>query len=239
MYYEVLYGPGMSMARVLLDRGETMLVERGAMVGMSDDMEMSTGIWGNPLRGLQRRMTRSGGFLINQFSGAEHGSEVLVASSVPGDIEPVELREGGMMVRRGSFLGSGPGVRTRGEWAGIPSVLTGDGAFFLKCSGDGVVFISGFGAVHILDLGVGEKVVVERGCVVGYDRSVKHSVGRLGTLFNSFMMRRFLIGKFRGPGRVLVQNRNEGYFGEWLRRGLPELVGELEGRERPDAQDMR
>ena len=227
------------MARVVLDRGERFLAERGRMVGMSDGAVVSTRMWGNPVRGMQRRLTRSGGMMINEYRGKGHGSEVLLAAERPGDIEPVELREGGLMVQPGSFLGSDGSVRTRGAWAGMAALLTGERGYFLRCAGDGLVLVSGFGAIHVMELGPDEGCVVERGCVVAYDCSVKFTVGRMGTLLNALLMRRLVTGKFRGPGRVLVETRNEGYFGRWLRGRLPELVAEVDvGAERgPQAAD--
>ena len=211
------------MVRFLLDRGERVLARRGCMVGMSGEAEVSTRLWGNPASGLQRRLTRTGGFLLNRFSGLEHGAEVLLAGGVPGDIEPVELRSCGLMVRRGAFLACGDGVRGRGGWTSAALMVTGEGSFFLRCGGEGVVVLGGFGALRVLDLEEGEGCLVERGCVVAYDRSVRMRVGRLGTLRNALMMRRLLVARVRGPGRVLVQNRNAAYFRRWVRRGVPAL----------------
>ena len=224
MYYEVLYGPGMAMARVVLDMGESVFAQRGSLVAMAGGTAIRTGLWGNPLFGLLRRLTGSGGFLINRFIGLRHGADLLLASAAPGDVEPVRLRERGLMVRRGAFLASGSAVSARGAWGGFAPMLAGEGVFFLSCFGDGVVFLSAFGAIHVIELAEGERRVVERGCVLAYDRTVRFSVGRLGSLTNAFLMRRFFVSKFRGPGRVLVQNRNERYFRDSLRRGLPRLL---------------
>ena len=229
MYYEVVYSPGMAMARVLLDRGERFWARRGGMVGMNGNVVMTTRLWGNPLRGFQRRLTGVGGFLANRFGGRDHGAELLLASSKPGGIEPMEVRGRGLMVRPACFLGSGPAVVTRGGWAGLGAVLTGEGGFFLRCRGDGVVLVSGFGGLHLLELAEGEDWVVERGCVVAFDRSVRFTAGRMGTLVNALLMRRLLTGHFRGPGRVLVQTRNEAYFGRWLAGSLPEWDPAPEG----------
>ena len=233
MYYEVVYGPGMSMARVLLDRGERFWVRRGGMVGMNDNALITTRFWGSPLRGFQRRLTGCGGFLANRFRGRRHGAEVLLASGKPGGIEAMELRGRGLVVRPECFLGSAERVRTRGAWAGLAAVITGEGGFFLRCAGEGVVLVSGFGGLHLLELEEGETWVVERGCVVAFDRSVRFTAGRMGTLVNALLMRRLLTGHFRGPGRVLVQTRNEGYFGRWLARSLPEWEGEAGGEAVP------
>ena len=222
MYYEVICGPGMSMARVLMDRGERFWARPGGMVGMSEEAGVVTRFWGNPLLGLQRRLTGCGGFLGNQFRGLRHGAEVLLASGKPGGIEAVEVRGRGLMVQPRALLGAGPGVGLRGAWAGLAAVMTGEGGFFLRCRGEGVVLVSGFGGMHMVELVEGEVVVVERGCVLAYDRSVRFTAGRMGTLVNALLMRRLLTGHFRGPGRVLVQTRNEGYFGRWLAGNIPE-----------------
>ena len=233
MYYEVMYGSGMSMVKVLLDRGERFWARRGGMVAMNEGAGVVTRFWGNPFRGLQRRLTGCGGFISNQYRGREHGAEVLLASGKPGGIEAMEVRGMGVMVKPGTYLGSGVGVRTRGGWAGIGSVMTGEGGFFLRCGGEGVVLVAGFGGLHLLELKEGETCVVERGCVVAFDRSVRFTAGRMGTLVNAILMRRLLTGHFRGPGRVLVQTRNEGYFGRWLSDSLPDWEDEEKGKAVP------
>lgn len=219
------------MGRVILDRGERFRLARGAMIGMDGGAEVSTGLWGSAFRGLQRRLTGVGGFLMNTYRGRENRAEVLFAAVAPGDIEPLELGRSGMIVRKGCFLGSGIGVKTRGAWAGLASLLVGQGGFALKCKGEGVVFVSGYGAIRVVELGDGEACLVERGCVVAYDGTVRMAVSRLGTLFNALVLRRLMIGKYRGPGRLVVQNRQEVYLEEWLRRELPKrakFFGELE-----------
>ncbi|MCD4733369.1 AIM24 family protein, partial [bacterium] len=42
MKHELLYRPNFTLARVMLDPGEAVTAEAGAMVSMSDDMEMKT-----------------------------------------------------------------------------------------------------------------------------------------------------------------------------------------------------
>ena len=99
----------------------------------------------------------------------------------------------------------------------------------MRCRDEGVVLVSGFGGLHLLKLEEGETWVVERSCVVAFDRSVRFTAGRMGTLVNTLLMRRLLTGHFRGPGRVLVQTRNEGYFGRWLAGSLADWEGEAGG----------
>ena len=92
---------------------------------------------------------------MNRFTGMDHGAEVLLAGVAPGDIEPVEIRKGGLMVQRGGLLACGGGVRSRGSWAGVPMALTGEGGYFLRCSGEGVVLVNGYGAIDLVGAGRG------------------------------------------------------------------------------------
>ena len=55
MQVEILYRPSYSVARVSLQRGETIQVESGSMLGMSPDMAMETQAKGtvHPIREFQ------------------------------------------------------------------------------------------------------------------------------------------------------------------------------------------
>ena len=58
----------------------------------------------------------------------------------------------------------------------------------VRCTGQGTVFVSSYGAIRQLDLGAGEQHTVDTGHMVAFDDSVQYSVGKSGgwksTLFS-------------------------------------------------------
>ena len=88
------------------------------------------------------------------------------------------------------------------------------------------------------ELGEGEVCVVERGCVVAFDRSIRMGMGRLGTFRNALLMGRFNgrqvpragAGISAEPQSVVFLPLAQPWAAE-VRAGAQEGAGEV-GRER-------
>ena len=102
MNHEILYRPSYSIARVMLDAGEEVVAESGAMVSMSSGIEMETSMKGGLLSGLKRSILGGESFFINTFRAASAG-EVMFAPPLPGDIVHVEMTGGSLLVQSTSF----------------------------------------------------------------------------------------------------------------------------------------
>ena len=98
MDYTIEYGPSYALGIVRLASGESFQAEAGAMVSMSDDIEMTTAVRGGLMKGLKRRMLGGESFFINTFK-AKLSGEVTIAPALPGDIIALEVGDQPLLIR--------------------------------------------------------------------------------------------------------------------------------------------
>lgn len=163
-----------------------------------------------PLKGLGRRILAGMPILMTQAMGP---GDIAFSRDDAGHIFPIHLQPGQEIdVREHQFLAATDNVEyTFQRVKGISNVLFGGNGFFIDrfigTSGDGVVWIHGYGNVFELLLGPGEAIDVEPGGWVYKDPSVQMqtTVQPLATGFlasaSSFTFNRFI-----GPGRLGIQS---------------------------------
>src|SRR3990172_4363930 len=224
MKYEVLYGPAYALGVISLDAGEQIQAETGAMVSMSDTIKIETGMKGGLMSGLKRSVLGGESFFINPCT-AEQAGQLTVAPAPPGDVLALEVAGKTLFVQSGSFLAASPGVTLDTKWGGGKTFFSREGLFLLKCTGSGTVFLSSYGAIHLVELAAGERYVVDTGHMVAFDESVQYDVGRAGGWKSTLLGGEGLVCKLTGPGRFYMQTRNPQSFLDWL---VPKLPGKRE-----------
>jgi uncharacterized protein (TIGR00266 family) len=222
--YDIKYGPSYALGMVSLEAGEAIQAEAGAMVSMSDTIKMETGVRGGIMSGLKRSMLGGESFFINTFT-AEQPGEVTIAPALPGDIVALDLTGGTLLVQSGSFLAATPDVNVDTKWGGGKTFFSREGLFLLKCTGAGTIFVSSYGAIHLVDLQPGQRYNVDTGHMVAFDESVQYDVGRAGGWKTTMLGGEGLVCKLTGPGRFYLQTRSPDNFLSWL---LPKLPGKRE-----------
>ncbi len=221
MQVEILYRPSYSIARVILGAGETVQAETGAMVGMSPDVQVQTGMKGGFLKSLARSVLGGESFFTNTFQAGGRGGEVMFAPTMPGDVFTFELRGDAYLVQSGSYMASSQGVETDTKWSGAKTFFGGEGLIMLRCSGNGTLILSSYGAIHELDLAPGQGYTVDTGHLVAFSAQVGFKVRPIGGLKSTVLGGEGLVVDLTGPGKVLLQTRSEGAFLDWLLPKLP------------------
>jgi len=223
MKYEVMYQGAFALLKVKLDRGETVKAESGAMVSMSPSIEVSGTTDGGIMRGLGRMLSGET-FFFQELSAARGSGEVLLAPSSVGDIQAVEL-DGSykLLVQKDGFLAGTSGIEVSTKMQNLSrGLLSGEGFFIVEISGRGTVFLSSFGAIHAINLGAGEEVVVDNGHLVAWPDYMNYTIEKASKgWMNSLKSGEGLVCRFRGEGVVLIQSRNPKGFGGWLKKLLP------------------
>jgi uncharacterized protein (TIGR00266 family) len=187
---------------------------------MSDAIKMETGVRGGIMSGLKRSVLGGESFFINTFT-AEQPGEVTIAPALPGDIVALELTGGTLMVQSGSFLAATPDVNVDTKWGGGKTFFSREGLFLLKCTGTGTIFVSSYGAIHLVELQAGQRYNVDTGHMVAFDESVTYEVGRAGGWKTTLLGGEGLVCKLNGPGRFYLQTRSPDSFLSWLTPKLP------------------
>jgi len=224
MQFEVKCGPSYALGVLSLEAGEKIQAETGAMVSMSDTIKIETGVQGGIMSGLKRSVLGGESFFINTFT-AEQAGELTVAPALPGDVLSLEVKDHPVFVQSGSFLAATPDVTVDTKWGGGKAFFSREGLFLLKCTGHGTLFLSSYGAIHLVELAAGQRYVVDTGHMVAFDESVTYEVGRAGGWKSTLLGGEGLVCKLTGPGRFYMQTRNPQGFIDWL---VPKLPGKRE-----------
>ncbi len=224
MNVDIGYRPAQAMARVSLSAGESVVAESGAMVGMSTNVHMQTQS-GGLLKGL-KRMFGGESFFRNTFTAQQGQGEVLLAHSLPGDMEVLEMTEHGYFIQSASFIASTPNVNIETKVGGFKTFFAGEGVFVLKATATefGQCIVGAFGGIQMIPCD--GNLVIDTGHLVAWDATLEYSVGRsAGGWIASFLSGEGLVCHFKGQGRIWIQTRNPGEFGGTIGPMLPPRKG--------------
>ncbi|MCH5268319.1 MAG: TIGR00266 family protein [Lachnospiraceae bacterium] len=224
MQYRIL-GNTMPAVEVRFDQaGESMYTQSGGMAWQSDGVKMDTSTKGGIMKGVGRMFAGESMFMAT-YTAEKPGAEVAFASTVPGEILPINVGEtGGLICQKGAFLCAEPNVNlnvsfTKKFTAGL---LGGEGFILQDLSGTGMAFLEIDGDKVIKELQPGEVIKVDTGNVVAFERSVSYEIERVKGLKNIFLGGEGLfLTKLVGPGRVILQTQNFNEFAGRIARMIP------------------
>jgi len=224
MQIEVGYRPAHSLARVVLDSGEAVVAESGAMVGMSTNVQMQTQA-GGVMSGL-KRMFGGESFFRNTFTAQGGPGEVLLAHALCGDMVTMEMTQAGYFIQSSSYIASTPNVEIETKVGGFRSFFAGEGVFILKATSrsPGQLLVGAFGGIE--ELKCDGNLVVDTGHLVAWDATLEYSVGKSASGWvASFLSGEGLVCHFRGHGRIWIQSRNPSEYGKTVGKLLPPRNG--------------
>ncbi len=224
MQIQIDYRPAHAMARVALSPNESIVAESGAMVGMSTNVHMQTQS-GGVMSGL-KRMFGGESFFRNTFTAQQTPGEVLLAHSLCGDMQVLEMTPQGYFVQSSSFIASTPNVAIETKVGGFRSFFAGEGVFILQasCQGPGQLLVGAFGGIQ--ELVCDGNLVIDTGHLVAWDASLNYSVGKSGSgWIASFLSGEGLVCHFTGQGRIWIQTRNPSEYGHSVGKILPPRGG--------------
>lgn len=210
--------PGSTAARLVLQPGEVVTAEAGAMIAMSGHMQMTTTTHkkqGGGLFKAAKRLIAGESLFLNHYECAGQPAEVWLAATLPGDMMTYELEGETLIVQAGSFVACEEGVEVDLGWQGFKSLFSGESVFWLRLSGRGKVVINSYGAIYPVQ--VNGAYIVDTGHIVAFNESLTFEITKAGkSLLSSFMGGEGLVCRFKGHGRVWVQSHNPPSFGRIL-----------------------
>lgn len=218
MQYEIQCQPSYSVLEVQLQPGEQVVTEAGAMVWMSDNLNVTTSTRGGIFSGLKRSVLAGESFFQNTYE-AEGGAGLLgLAPGQPGDIIPYELDNSELHLERSAYLASDPDVECNSDFQGLRGLFN-EGLFILRVSGTGTVFFNAYGDVE--EVAVDGSYVVDNGHAVAWEPSLNYELTRARRI-RSFLFSDQLLMRFSGQGRLWVQSRNPRALADWIYPFRPE-----------------
>ena len=104
MKYEIL-GKTVPVVEATLNNGESMYTQTGGMSWQTQGIKMSTNARGGVMKSLGRMFTWESIFM-SSFSAEVDGAKIAFATTVPGDIIPVNMTEvpNGIILQKRAFL---------------------------------------------------------------------------------------------------------------------------------------
>ncbi|HIH2745006.1 TPA: AIM24 family protein [Burkholderia lata] len=168
-----------------------------------------------PMKGAIKRMMAGMQIFVTEASG---NGVVAFSRDGVGHIVPIHLAKGEELhVREHQFLAATASVSyTYERVRGLSNMLFGQSGFFVDKfkgeSGDGVLWLHGYGNVFEKELVAGETIDVEPGGWLYKTPGVKMEtvVDRLTSgLFGAGMQ--FVVNRFTGPGRIGIQSMYVNY----------------------------
>lgn len=222
MRAEILYRPAYSMAVVDLSPYEELLVESGAMVSMTEGIVLKSQMEGGLLRSLSRALFGGESFFMNVFQAPAMGGQINLAPTLPGDMMILEMHNESLLVQGGSFIASSGGVEIDTRWGGARTFFASEGLIMLRARGEGLLFLSSYGAIHPIDLAPGQRYTIDTGHLVSFSEGMRFDVRPVGGVRSTLFSGEGLVVDLTGPGRVYMQTRSEDAFLAWL---IPNMSG--------------
>ncbi len=229
MEARVEHRPAYALAIVELATDEAVRAETGAMVSMSANVQVESGLPGGLVQSALRKVLAGESFFVNTFTARGGPGQVTFAPSLPGDICPVRVA-GELFVQSGSFLAGEAGIEIDAKWGGATSFFASEGLFLLHLRGHGTALLSSFGAIHQATLDGTQGLIVDTGHVVAFEPTVRWKVKKVAGLFTSLISGEGLVCEFSGRGAVWLQTRSHQAFLDWLIPRLPTAHADSGGR---------
>lgn len=224
MQYKLI-GSTMPAVEVYFDApGESMYTQSGGMAWMSEGITMDSNMKGGFGKSIGRMFSGESLFMAT-YRAERAGSMIAFASTVAGEVVPVNIGEsGGMICQKGAFLCAQATVNlnvtfTKKLSAGF---FGGEGLILQDISGTGMVFLEVDGDKVEKQLAPGEVIKVDTGNVVAFEKTVQYEIETVKGLKNIFLGGEGLfLTKLTGPGKVILQTQNFNEFAGRIIKMMP------------------
>jgi uncharacterized protein (TIGR00266 family) len=242
--YEI-HGEEMQFVEITLDPGEAAIAEAGAFMFMDPGIEMETifgdgshqdagGFMGKLMSAGKRVLTGESLFMTLFGNAASTRQRVAFASPYPGRVIPVDLMQHGgqLMCQKDAFLCAAKGVHVgiafqKKIGAGL---FGGEGFILQKLEGDGLAFVHACGHLMARDLGPGETLRLDTGCLVGFEPRVEYDVQFVkGIKTALFGGEGLFFATLRGPGRIWIQSLPFSRLASRIWAAAPQTGGRRKG----------
>ena len=207
MRYEIT-GEPLPVVVCHVEAGEALTTEKGSMVWMSPNMDMSTNAGGG-LGKACGRMFSGESIFQNVYTAKGGPGMIAFASSFPGSIRAVEITpERPVVVQKSGFLAAETGVELsiffqKKAGAGF---FGGEGFIMQKLSGRGMAFLEIDGSAVEYDLAAGQRIVVDTGNLAMMDATCTVEVQMVKGVKNMLFGGEGVFNTVvTGPGKIILQ----------------------------------
>lgn len=228
MKYQVIGDSDCPIVQISLENQETVKVERGSMVYISNvslegKMNSSKKGLGGVLGAIGRSMTSGESMFITMATGTSDQGVIGIAPPIPGKIHA--LKVGGSTQYRlntGAFLACDQNVDYLMKKQDLgKAIFAGTGGLFvMETQGEGDILVSAFGDLLALEVREDQPLTIDNEHVVAWDASLQYDI-RVASGTFGFTTGEGFVNEFHGNGTVLIQTRNVHNFADAIRPFLP------------------
>ena len=219
--YEI-FGDDMQYVEVTLDPGETVIAEAGAMMYMTDGIEMQTvfgdpskkgaGFWDKVVTAGKRALTGESLFMTT-FTNSKSSQREVVAFGAPysGKILPMHLDQmgGELICQKDAFLCGAKGIQVSIAFQKkiATALFGGEGFIMQRLLGDGIALVHAGGTMHHRVLKPGERLRLDTGCLMALGPTVNYDIQFVGGFKNTlFGGEGLFLATLTGPGPIWLQS---------------------------------
>ena len=164
-------------------------------------------------KALIRKLVGGESLFVGEYRHPNGGS-VTFSPARPGTVLQRTLNGDSFILTSGSFMGCTPGVRLKTRFGGLRAIFSGEGAFFIECSGNGDLFYNAYGAV--LEKEIDGSLIVDTVHVVAWEPGLSYSIRGMGGVGATLFSGEGLVMNFSGSGKIYLQTRTMSALSRWL-----------------------
>ena len=205
--------PDYGEVSVELGAGEQFYSEGGAMSRMDPSLELKGRLLGGFFKSIIRKFLGGESMFISEYT-APTGGKLSLSPSHPGSVLHRSMKGDTFLLTAGSYLASTKDVSFQTRFGGLKAFFSGEGAFFLECSGTGDLYFTAFGG--LVEKEIDGAYTVDTGHLVAWETSLEWTIGGMGSLKSTLLSGEGLVIKFTGKGKVYLQTRTLSGLGGWI-----------------------
>ena len=213
-------GGNFPLAKININKGESVFIQTGAMVFKSNNLELRTRLnakgsngLGRFIKAVGRSMTSGENVFITEVYAHDDG-EIALAPPIPGQIGILELDdENQYRINDGAFLameGSANYVM-KSQSLGKALFSNTGGLFVMETTGKGKLLINAFGSIEKIHLN-NESITIDNGHVVAWDKNLSYNIHFENNWIQSIGTGEGLVNTFSGTGDIYIQTLNLSQF---------------------------
>lgn len=216
MEFRIENQPVFTTLTIDMAAGEQFRAEAGAMVSMSKTIELEAKKSGKGLFGTVKAAVGGESFFATLFTSSGGPGELILAPGTLGDIIRLDLTGQTIFAQGGAYLAGSPDLELSTQGS-VKGMISGEGLFLQKVSGNGTLFLNSYGSIIEKSLTAGETYIVDTGHIVAFEESVEYHLRKAAKgLFSTFASGEGLVCEYTGPGKIWLQSRNLSAFAKML-----------------------
>ncbi len=239
-----IFGDDMQFVEIELDPDETAIAEAGAMMYMDGGISMqtifgdgsaqSTGVM-DKIFGAGKRILTGESLFMTAFTNTGGGKQrVSFGAPYPGKIVSLDLSDlgGELICQKDAFLCAAKGVSIGIAFQkkiGV-GLFGGEGFILQRLQGDGYAFLHAGGTIIEKELGSGERLRIDTGCLAALQPRVRYDIQYVGGIKNAiFGGEGLFFADVTGPGKVWLQSLPFSRLADRIIASVPKMGGQRKG----------